>query len=81
MEPSCSNSQNQFPRVNNQAGGFTHTWTYDDAGNIKSRKEYAYTTGTLGSDLDTITYDYSDSGWGDLLISYNGVTVTSDTIG
>ena len=81
MEPSCSNSQNQFPRVNNQAGGFTHTWTYDDAGNITSRKEYGYTTGTLGSALSTRDYTYSTSGWGDLLTGYNGNTVTSDAIG
>ena len=67
--------------MNNQAGGFTHTWTYDDAGNITSRKEYGYTTGTLGSALSTRDYTYSTSGWGDLLTGYNGNTVTSDAIG
>ena len=37
-------SANQLVRENNQAEGYTHTWTYDNAGNIKKRKEYAYTT-------------------------------------
>jgi YD repeat-containing protein len=32
-------SANQLLRENNQAGGFTHVWTYHDAGNILKRQE------------------------------------------
>ena len=73
-------SANQLTRENNQAAGKTCVWAYDDAGNITSRKEYAYTTGTLGSVQSTVSYTY-DGTWGDLLTGYNGKTITSDTIG
>ena len=43
--------------------------------------EYAYTTGALGAVLDTIIYDYGNESWGDLLTSYDGNTITYDTIG
>ena len=74
-------SANQLIRENNQAGNFTYTWTYDNAGNILNRKKYAYTTGTLGTPTDTVTYTYGDSEWGDLLTAYDGNTITYDTIG
>ena len=74
-------SANQLIRENNQAGNFTHVWTYDDAGNILSRKEYAYTTGALGAPTDTVTYSYGDSNWGDKLTSYDGKTITYDGVG
>lgn len=35
----------------------------------------------MGTAVDTIDYAYSDSAWGDLLISYDGNTITYDTIG
>ena len=59
----------------------TWTWTYDAAGNILSRKEYAYTTGTLGTPTDTVSYGYATSGWKDLLTSYDGFSYSYDTIG
>jgi len=67
-------------REDNQAAGKSWTWSYDAGGNITSKKEYAYTTGTLGAETGTATYVY-DSGWGDLLISYNGVALNNDEIG
>jgi len=73
-------SANQLTREDNEAAGKTWVWTYDDAGNILSKKEYAYTTGTLGSVQSTVNYTY-DGTWGDLLTGYNGKTITSDTIG
>jgi len=73
--------QNQLIRENNQAGGFTHTWQYDNAGNIQIRTEYAYTTGTLGTPTDTVTYTYADESWGDLLTAYDGASITYDGIG
>ena len=74
-------SQNQLLREDNQAGGFTHVWTYDDGGNITSRKEYDYTTGGLGTLRDTVSYSYDDTAWGDLLTAYDGVGITHDDIG
>ena len=73
--------QNQLTREDNQAAGKTWVWTYDDAGNITSRKEYAYTTGTLGAVQDTVNYTYGNSNWGDLLTAYDGQTITYDGIG
>lgn len=58
---------NQLVRENHQEGGYSYVWTYDEAGNIKNRKEYAYTTEELGAVLDTISYSYGNSEWGDLL--------------
>jgi hypothetical protein len=60
-------SANQLIRENNQRANRTWTWTYDAAGNIKSKKEYTYITGTLGNPLDVVTYTYGNSTWGDLL--------------
>ena len=77
-------SQNQLIRENNQAGGYTYQWTYDDAGNILSRKRYNYTT---AEELDgnfevteTLTYTY-DANWGDLLTKVNNLSITYDTVG
>jgi len=57
------------------------TWEYDNAGNILSKSEYAYTTGTLGTAVDTVSYIYGNSNWGDLLTSYDGVSISYDAIG
>ncbi len=74
-------SANQLTREDNQAAGKSWTYTYDDAGNILSKAEYAYTTGTLGTAVSTVSYAYGDTSWGDLLTGYGGKTVTSDTAG
>ncbi len=74
-------TQNQLIREDNQAAGKTWVWTYDNAGNITSKKEYAYTTGALGEALDTIIYTYGDSEWGDLLTGYDGEPFYYDAVG
>ena len=74
-------SANQLIRENNQAGGFTHTWEYDDAGNIVKRMKFAYVAGSLSGFKGTVTYTYGDSQWGDLLTAYNGKALKYDTIG
>ena len=56
-------------------------WTYDNAGNILTRKEYSYTTGTPGTPLDTVTYAYGNNQWGDLLTAYDGNGLQYDAIG
>ena len=73
---------NQLIRENNEKLGYTHTWEYNNAGNILNRKEYSYTTGELGEPIKTVNYGYSDNrGWGDLLTSYDGNDFEYDDIG
>ena len=74
-------SLDQLTRENNQAAGKTWVYNYDNGGNILSKKEYAYTTGALGTVQDTISYGYGESAWKDLLTSYDGQTLTTDAIG
>ena len=71
---------NQLTRVNDGFTNKTTTYTYDNAGNILERREYAYTTGTLGTPMDTVSYTY-DSAWKDKLVSYDGQAITYDEIG
>ena len=72
----------QLTRENNKDLNKTITYSYDENGNgnITSVKEYAYTTGTVGTPTKTITYTY-DSTWKDKLVSYDGDTITYDSIG
>ena len=72
---------NQLIREDNQQAGYSWVMTYDNAGNMTSRKKYSYTTGTLGAVLSTQTLTYGNATWGDLLTGINGTTVTSDVIG
>jgi RHS repeat-associated protein len=75
---------NQLVRENNSPAGKTWSWTYDAGGNIREKREYSY---TLDADLTgktntLINYGYTDSnGWGDLLTSYNGASITYDGMG
>ena len=39
----------------------SYTYEYDGNGNITTKKTYAYTTGSLGSVEDTVTYSYGNS--------------------
>ena len=71
----------QLIREDNLALNATYTYSYDNAGNITSKKRYAYTIGTVGTVLETFSYTYGNSTWGDLLTKYNGETITYDTIG
>ena len=76
-------SANQLVRENNQEAGKTWVWTYNLAGNITSKKEYAYTTNVSpGTAIDTIVYGYPTSGtWKDLLTAYDGYSISYDDIG
>ena len=74
-------SLGQLTRVDSQKENKSYTYSYDNRGNITSKKEYAYTTGTLGTATKTVSYAYGNTGWKDLLTSYNGQSITYDTIG
>ncbi len=72
---------NQLVREDNFELNKTVTYTYDNGGNIRSIKEYAYTTGALGAVTNEKTYSYTDASWKDLLTNYNGVSIEYDAIG
>lgn len=71
----------QLIRVNDPVQNQTWVFNYDRGGNITSRVRYAYTTGTVGTALETIPYTYGDSNWKDKLTAYNGKAITYDAIG
>lgn len=72
---------NQLVRVNDSAANTTTVYSYDLGGNILSKSEYNYTTGTLPNlARETYTYSY-DSDWKDLLVNYNGTPITYDENG
>ena len=60
---------NQLTREDNKWLDKTIVYTYDNGGNILSKKYYAYTTGALGTLLDTVAYTY-DTVWKDKLLTY-----------
>lgn len=70
----------QLTRENNLDLNKTIIYTYDTGGNITNRTEYPYTTGTVGTATKTVNYTY-DSAWKDKLASYDGQTITYDSIG
>ena len=73
---------NQLIREDNPAIATTRVWTYDDAGNILTCCQYAYTTAeNPGEIMMTDSYTYGDSEWGDLLTEYNGHQMFYDEIG
>ena len=71
-------SLGQLTRVNDPHENATWVYNYDLGGNITSKVRYAYTTGTLGTALETIPYSYGDSNWKDKLTAYNGQAITYD---
>ncbi len=72
---------NRLTRENNKWLNKTICCSYDIGGNITAKKEYAYTTGTLGSVQKTIPYVYGNSQWKDQLTNYNGTAITYDAMG
>jgi RHS repeat-associated protein len=74
-------ANSQLIRENDQQSSKTSTFTYDNRGNLQGKKEYAYTTGALGSPTSTKNYVYSDPSWPDLLTSYKGNLITYDANG
>ncbi|MBR4435409.1 MAG: hypothetical protein IKS90_04850, partial [Clostridia bacterium] len=77
---------NQLVRENlyygaNDPNNATYTYECDEWGNILNKKKYAYTTGSLGTVLNTISYGYDNTQWGDQLTSYDGQSITYDSMG
>ena len=61
----------------------TYVYTYDNAGNITSKRTYllAAAGSTPNPLASTDSYTYGDSAWGDKLTAYNGQAITYDDIG
>lgn len=72
----------QFIRHDSVSQNKTFVFEYDKNGNILSKKEYSYTTGSLPSEpVSSVVYGYSDASWKDKLTSYNGEEITYDANG
>ena len=71
----------QLIRVDDPHENATWVYSYDRGGNILSKAKHAYTTGALGTAVETIPYTYGDANWKDKLTAYNGVPITYDAIG
>ena len=72
----------QLVREDNRPLGVTLVYTYDGRGNLLGRKEYAFTLGTVsGSPRKNRENTYAATGWRDLLMGYDGKSVTYDAIG
>ncbi len=73
----------QLIREDNTAMDRTYVWSYDNAGNILSKKTYALTAaGSTPTTLySTNTYGYNDTEWGDLLTKFRSHTITCDEVG
>ena len=74
------NELNELKREDNQVLNKTITYTYNVGGNITSKVEYNYTTGTPTTVIKTYNYTY-DTTWKDKLISYDSKSITYDAIG
>lgn len=75
------NALNELIRVDNEVLDQTMVYEYDTSGNLLKKEEHAYTTGTLGTPTNDISYDYTDTNWTDKLTAYDGKTITYDEIG
>lgn len=73
--------RNQLIRENSQSQNKTIVYAYDQGGNLKSVKEYAYAEGTLPetpAHEETGTYS---STWKDQLLNWDGTAMTYDAVG
>ena len=71
----------QLIRVNDPHANKTTVYDYDCGGNILFYREYAYTTGELGTATKTVGYTYGDSNWKDKVTAIDGKAITYDAIG
>ncbi len=71
-------SANQLIRENNQKQNKTTLWVYDAAGNMLGEYTRTYTTADVDISGEDPDYIYDEDGF---LTEYNGMTISSDTIG
>jgi RHS repeat-associated protein len=75
------NELNELIREDNAVLNKTITNAYDVGGNVTSKTEYPFTTGSLGIATKTYAYSYGDTNWKDKLTSFDGKGITYDAIG
>ena len=73
----------QLIREDNSLWNNTFVYTYDNGGNLLTKQIYALTAEgvTPTNPINTYTYGYGAYNWGDLLLSYRGVSFQYDRIG
>ena len=71
----------QLVREDNRWLDKTIVYTYDAGGNLTSKEEYAYTTGSVGTAENSKSYAYRATGWKDQMTAYDGQSITYDTMG
>ena len=61
----------------------TYVYTYDHSGNIVEKEEFTLTAANQTPTAIRVNteFGYSDSDWMDLLVNYNGKTITYDSVG
>lgn len=74
--------RNQLIREDSQKQNKTFVYAYDEGGNLKSVKQYAYTTADTisGNPVSTVTGTFA-TGWKDQLTSWNNQMITYDGCG
>ncbi len=71
----------RISREDNPILGKTFLWSYDAAGNVRWRKECAYTTANNPTGTTDISYSYAGSGWKDRLMTYGDQKFEYDLMG
>ena len=72
----------QLVREDNSIFGETYVYTYDNAGNILEKVVYPLIYGAAQCmPISSVQYVYGNSEWGDMLTSFNGQSITYDSIG
>ena len=70
----------QLTRVDDAQENATWVYTYDQGGNILSKKKYALGV-TSGTAAESKAFTYGNTNWRDQLTAVNGVGITYDAIG
>ena len=70
----------QLTRVDDGLENATWLYTYDQGGNILTKKKFARGV-TSGTPAETKTFSYANANWRDQLTAVNGAAITYDAIG
>lgn len=73
----------QLSRADNSEANYSSAYSYDERGNILSRKMYDYTRDSLDGKnaYETQTFSYDNAAWKDRLTAVDGIPLTYDEVG
>lgn len=75
-------NRDRLVRYDSKRMNKSYCFTYDNNGNIKTKKEFDFTTAqSPGTPTATVEYKYETGNWKDLLTEYNGQKIDYDAIG